>query len=184
MEKSFSIRLSTTGDIDRIMEIYESAKYFMRSTGNFKQWTGGYPDKETILKDIYRKCHYLAEDEEGNLFMAFSFIVGEDPTYKVIENGEWLNDKPYGTIHRIASSGLQGGMLKECVRYCADMIDNIRIDTHVDNGPMQSALHKLNFSLCGIIYLADGSPRLAFQKDYRPEITIPIDLKSSNPHVL
>lgn len=180
MEKTFSIRPSTSRDIDRIMEVYESAKYFMRSCGNFKQWTGGYPDKNTILFDIARCCHYLAEDEEGNLLMVFSFIIGEDPTYKVIENGAWLNDRPYGTIHRIASSGMQGGMLKECVRFCADMIDNIRVDTHSDNGPMQSALHKLNFTLCGIIYLTDGSQRLAFQKDYRQEINLPIDFKSFN----
>ncbi len=109
--------------------------------------------------------------------MVFTFIIGEDPTYKEIENGAWLNDKPYGTIHRIASSGRQGGMLKASVRYCAQMIDNIRIDTHADNGPMQNALHRLNFTFCGIIYVADGSPRLAFQKDFRPKITLPIDFR-------
>lgn len=180
MEDSFTIRRSTARDIDRIMEVYESAKYFMRSCGNFKQWTAGYPDKNTILNDIVHFSHFLAEDEEGNILMVFSFILGEDPTYKVIEEGAWLNNKPYGTIHRIASSGMQGGMLKACVRYCATMIDNIRIDTHAENGPMQNALHRLNFKLCGIIYVADGSQRLAFQKDFRPEISIPIDFNSIN----
>lgn len=178
MEESFTIRLSAPQDIDRIMEVYESAKYYMRSCGNFKQWIGGYPDRATILTDIYRRCHYLAEDEEGSLLMVFSFIIGEDSTYNVIEGGKWLNDRPYGTIHRIASSGVEGGMLKACVDFCRVMIDNIRIDTHSDNGPMQNALHKLNFTFCGIIYIADGSPRLAFQKDFRPEITLPIDFKS------
>lgn len=133
---------------------------------------------KTILADIRHSNHYLAEDEEGEILMVFSFILGDDPTYKVIEKGHWLNDRPYGTIHRIASSGMQGGMLKACVRYCAAMIDNIRIDTHADNGPMQRVLHKLNFKLCGIIYTSDGSPRLAFQKDFRPEIIIPIAFNS------
>ena len=178
MEESFTIRLSTPQDIDSIMETYESAKYYMRTCGNFNQWIGGYPDRDTILTDIHRRCHYLAEDEEGTILMVFSFIIGVDPTYKVIENGAWLNDRPYGTIHRIASSGQQGGMLKACVRYCSVMIDNIRIDTHSDNGPMQKALHKLNFTFCGIIYVADGSPRLAFHKDFCPEITLPIDFNS------
>lgn len=174
-EESFAIRLSMPQDIDRIMKVYESAKNYMRSTGNFKQWTGGYPDKETILSDISHRCHYLAEDKDGNLLMVFSFIVGPDPTYNRIEKGAWLNDRPYGTIHRIASSGMHGGMLKACVSFCVTLIDNIRIDTHADNGPMQNALHKLNFSFCGIIHLTDGSPRLAFHKDFRPEIMLPID---------
>ena len=159
------------------MGIYDSAKYYMRSQGNFDQWTGGYPDRDTILTDIAHWSHYLAEDEEGNLLMVFSFILGDDPTYKVIEHGKWLNDKPYGTIHRIASAGVRGGMLKACVDYCKKMTDNIRIDTHADNSPMQNALHRLEFSFCGLIYTADGSPRLAFQKDFRPKITMEIDFR-------
>ncbi len=178
MKDLFSIRRSTPMDIDRIMEVYDVAKRYMRQCGNFGQWTDGYPDKNIILTDIARKNHYLAEDEEGEILMVFTFIIGTDPTYKVIESGAWLNDRPYGTIHRIASNGTQGGMLKACVRYCANMIDNIRIDTHADNSPMQRALHHLNFSLCGVIHLADGSPRLAFQKDFRPTIVLPIDFYS------
>ena len=164
-------------DLDRIMEVYESAKYFMRSQGNFGQWTGGYPDRATVMTDIAHWCHYLAEDEEGNILMVFSFILGEDPTYMTIEHGKWLNDKPYGTIHRIASAGIRGGMLKACVDFCKEIIDNIRIDTHADNSPMQNALHRLKFDFCGIIYTSDGSPRLAFQKDFRPEITMEIDFR-------
>ena len=178
MERDFSIRRSTPRDIDRIMEVYDSAKRFMRTQGNLDQWTDGYPDRNTIMTDIAHWSHYLADDDEGNILMVFSFILGDDPTYKVIENGRWLNDKPYGTIHRIASSGMRGGMLKECVDFCKETIDNIRIDTHPDNGPMQNALHRLEFSFCGIIYTSDGSPRLAFQKDFRHEITIEIDFRS------
>ena len=177
MEKNLSIRRSTPDDIDRIMEVYESARHYMRSQGNSGQWTGGYPARDTILTDIAHWSHYLAEDEEGNILMAFTFIIGEDPTYKVIENGNWLNDKPYGTIHRIASSGMRGGMMKECVDYCKELIDNIRIDTHADNSPMQNALHRLKFRSCGIIYTADGSPRLAFQRAYRQQITMEIDFR-------
>lgn len=178
MENDFSIRRSTPNDIDRILEVYESAKRFMRSKGNLTQWAGAYPDRDTILTDIAHWSHYLAEDDEGNILMVFSFILGADPTYNLIEGGAWLNDKPYGTIHRIASSGMRGGMLKACVEYCKEIIDNIRIDTHADNSPMQNALHRLKFRHCGIIYTADGSPRLAFQKDFRPTITMEIDFKS------
>lgn len=174
MENKITIRHSSIEDLDRIMHVYESAKKYMRSTGNLNQWSGGYPYRETIKEDIAHYCHYIAEDEEGNIFMVFSFIPGEDPTYHKIEEGKWLNDKPYGTIHRIASTGVRGGMLETCVKYCKEIIDNIRIDTHSENGPMQNALHRLGFQCCGIIYTTDGSPRLAFQKDYRSEITLDI----------
>lgn len=177
MNTEFSIRRSVKGDIDRIMEVYDSARQYMRSQGNFGQWTGGYPDRNTILTDIAHWSHYIAEDEDGEVLMVFSFILGADPTYKEIEGGKWLNDKPYGTIHRIASTGRKGGMLKACVDFCKEAIDNIRIDTHADNSPMQNALHRLNFHCCGVIHTDDGSPRLAFHKDFRPEITMEIDFR-------
>lgn len=164
MEKGIEIRQSNAGDFDRIMEVYESAKKFMRSRGNMTQWTGGYPSRELILNDIALGHHFIGFDDEGEVLMVFSFILGEDPTYKKIEGGEWLNDKPYGTIHRIASSGSRGGMLKECVRFCFAFTDNIRIDTHADNAEMQQAILHSGFKYCGIIHIADGSPRLAFQK--------------------
>ena len=41
---------------------------------------------------------------------------------------------------------------------------NIRIDTHKDNKIMQGLLARHGFSYCGIIYLKNGSPRLAYQR--------------------
>mgnify|MGYP002933455973 FL=1 len=43
--------------------------------------------------------------EEGAIHGVFAFILGEDPTYRVIEQGAWLSDAPYGTIHAVASDG-------------------------------------------------------------------------------
>jgi RimJ/RimL family protein N-acetyltransferase len=43
-------------------------------------------------------------------------------------------------------------------------IPNIRIDTHRDNAIMQHLLEKNGFVKCGIIYVEDGSPRIAYQK--------------------
>ena len=169
-----TIRQSTPGDIDCIMPVYEQARDFMRSRGNTSQWTGGYPSRDIIMEDIAHGYHYIGEDEDGEILMVFSFIVGADPTYALIEGGEWLNDAPYGTIHRIASTGLKGGMLRECVRFCSRFADNIRIDTHADNGEMQRAIKHSGFAYCGIIHLADGSPRIAFQKECRPPILFEI----------
>lgn len=157
------IRKSRLEDIPQIMPVYEAAKRFMRSKGNMTQWTGGYPSEEVIASDIAKGNHYLGI-EDGKVICVFTFIIGPDPTYDVIEDGQWLNDKPYGTIHRIASSGMRGGLLAECVDYCFELIDNIRIDTHADNSPMLEGVAKLGFTRCGIIHLLDGAPRTAFQK--------------------
>ena len=40
--------------------------------------------------------------------------------------------------------------------------NNIRIDTHWDNKPMQGALAKAGFHYCGFTHLLDGDERLAY----------------------
>lgn len=159
------IRKSKLEDIENIMPIYESAKRFMRKNGNMTQWIGGYPSVEVIKRDIQNGNHYIATTEGGAVAFVFTFIIGDDPTYSVIEDGRWANEKPYGTIHRIASSGKASGSLKKTVDFCFSMIDNLRIDTHADNSPMLNGLKRLGFRRCGIIYTDDGSPRVAFQKE-------------------
>ena len=90
------------------------------------------------------------------------FISGlaADPTYAVID-GAWHSDRPYGTIHRIASDG-SGGILGTAVAFGKSRTDYLRIDTHEDNKVMQHAIEKLGFRRCGIIHLSDGSPRIAY----------------------
>ena len=39
----------------------------------------------------------------------------------------------------------------------------IRVDTHEGNIPMRKMLEKQGFVYCGVIHLADGSPRVAYQ---------------------
>lgn len=92
----------------------------------------------------------------------FAFIPGEDPTYRYIEDGSWHWNRPYGTIHRLASRGTARGVAKACFDFCREKIPYLRIDTHADNHPMQSAVLRYGFRKCGTIYLTDGSPRIAF----------------------
>jgi len=47
---------------------------------------------------------------------------------------------------------------------CQRRYNNIRIDTHRDNAIMQHNIEKHGFTYCGIIYLANGDERLAYQK--------------------
>ena len=53
--------------------------------------------------------------------------------------------------------------MREVLRFAFTMTDNIRIDTHRDNQTMRRLLARYGFIECGIIYLANGDERLAFQ---------------------
>lgn len=92
----------------------------------------------------------------------FSFIIGEEPTYQVIKNGKWTDDRLYGTIHRLASSGIVKGIARACFEYCIKQIDYIRIDTHKDNISMQTAIERFGFHKCGNIYVKGGAERIAY----------------------
>ena len=164
MKSAIKIRKSVSEDIPSIIRVFESARKFMRLKDNPNQWNDGYPGEKDVLKDIANGNSYVGINPEGEIVMTFAFIKGEDPTYKNIFDGQWLNNEDYGTIHRIASNGKNSGVLKAACDFCFQNVENIRIDTHEDNSPMLKALENLNFSQCGIIYCRDGSPRIAFQK--------------------
>lgn len=161
------IRRSNRKDIDAIMECYETARQYMRANGNASQWVNGYPSRELVESDIASGAGYVGEDEEGRPVMAFAFIIGDDPTYADIRDGEWLDRRPYGTIHRLGSNGRQRGVLRACVSFCLGIIDNIRLDTHADNLTMQRGVEALGFAKCGIIFCQDGTPRIAYQLSNR-----------------
>ena len=156
-----NIRLAHHDELDEILSIFDTARTFMRNHGNLTQWSNGYPSRELLITDIRQKQLFVCE-QNGHLCGVFAFILGEDPTYTVIENGSWPNSEPYGTIHRIASNGQQKGVLSAAVNFALQYCSNLRADTHADNTVMQNALLKLHFTYCGIIYVSDGTPRLAY----------------------
>lgn len=164
MEDDMKIRRSTMEDVENILSIFESAKKFMRENNNVSQWSDDYPNTENIIEDIENGNSYVGESPDGEIVMTFAFITGEDPTYKIITKGQWLNEDPYGTIHRIASNGKMRGVLRNACDYCFKEVENIRIDTHKDNKSMLNALDNLGFHKCGEIICRDGTPRIAFQK--------------------
>ena len=157
------IRKAALEDIDQIMEIYGTARQFMADNGNQTQWAPGHPSRERIHKDVNEGVGYVIEDNEG-IQGVFAFILGEDSTYGIIEKGRWLNDTPYGTIHRLASSGRVKGIAAECFDWCCEQHPNVRVDTHENNKVMQHLIEKSGFIKCGRIYAEDGTPRIAYQK--------------------
>jgi RimJ/RimL family protein N-acetyltransferase len=63
----------------------------------------------------------------------------------------------------LASDGSKNGFFVRCVDFCRGRIDHLRIDTHRDNVVMQHLIDKNGFQRCGIIYLANGDPRIAYE---------------------
>ena len=55
------------------------------------------------------------------------------------------------------------GIMKAVVDYFKEHYQNTRIDTYADNVVMQKQMMRNKFKKCGIIYVADGTPRIAYQ---------------------
>ena len=112
---------------------------------------------------LYLQASHVVE-EAGTVHGAFAFLVGEDPTYQVIEGGAWKSAAPYGTLHRVAGDGEVHGLFGQMVAFAWANIPHLRIDTHENNAVMRRLIEKYGFAPCGIIYTDDGSPRLAFER--------------------
>lgn len=157
------IRKACPEDLDRLMDIFDCARRFMQSVGNANQWINGYPQRELVASEIEASHCYVCEDNNGTVVATFSFIGEPDPNYTYIEQGNWRNDEPYYVIHRLASDGSCRGIGQYCLTWCMQQTSNIRVDTHADNKVMQQLLERNGFLPCGIIYVANGTPRIAYQ---------------------
>ena len=162
------IRRSTPRDLPRMMEIYAFARRFMAEHGNPNQWgPTNWPPEALIRNDIEKGDSYVCVDDGGVVVGTFYFIQGRDiePTYRHIIDGAWLDDGPYGVVHRIASDGCVPGVGSFCLNWAYERCGHLRIDTHGDNTVMQSLLKKLGFVHCGTIFVEeDAFPRLAYEK--------------------
>lgn len=157
------IRPAAPADLEAMLAVYAAARAFMARTGNPHQWgDDGYPKRELLERDIAQGHSYVIEGEDGAVHAVFFYAPGPDPTYAVIEDGAWLNHRPYGVIHRIAGDGQIRGVLAQAVAFCRELCPEVRIDTHHDNRVMQGALAKQGFRRCGVIHLENGDPRIAY----------------------
>lgn len=151
-------------DISGIMQVMEAAKRIMRQSGNMHQWGDGYPSETVIFSDMEKHGGFVIEDE-GSIVAYFAFLPSPEPTYSEIYDGEWIDDTlPYHVIHRIASYPEVHGIFNTIMDFCFSHDANIRIDTHRDNLIMQHNILKHGFYYCGIILLANGDERLAYQR--------------------
>ena len=160
----FSIRSATGEDLAGIMAVLAAAKDIMRSSGNAFQWVGNYPSEEVVLEDIrLGNGHVVLTGDR--LVGYFAFMPSPEPTYGKIYDGAWLDDsRPYHVVHRIGSYPEVHGVFKAVMDWCFGQDPNIRIDTHRDNRIMQHCILGYGFAYCGIIYLASGDERQAYQR--------------------
>jgi len=158
------IREASYDDIEDILKVMDAARGIMRASGNFHQWGDSYPGADAIRGDILRDGGFVIEDD-GNIVGYFAFLPSPEPTYFEIEDGAWLEDSSaYHVIHRIASFPDAHGIFGDMLEWCSRRERNIRIDTHRDNMIMQHLIEKHGFTYCGIIHLASGDERLAYQR--------------------
>ena len=166
---TWRIEKTQTEQLETVMQLYANARRFMAEHGNPNQWGSNFPTSELIEADIAAGDSYVCM-VDGRIAAVFYHRAGfqcgvaDDPDYERIEEGSWLNQDDYGVVHRITSDGQTKGVASYCLQWALEQCGNIKIDTYRDNVVMQNMLKKNGFSYCGLVYMEDGSERLAFQK--------------------
>lgn len=172
-------RLSSAGDIDRIMDILADGRRSLASLG-IDQWQGGYPYRDAIESDVARGDSYVVQDDAGAVVATAMVGFAGEPDYDRIEAGSWLTagtsaNPCYGVVHRLAVLASEQGrgaaafMLANAERlaYARDRC-SVRVDTHPGNAPMRRLLEKCGYDACGTIYIAhaeEATPdRVAYEK--------------------
>lgn len=120
-----------------------------------------FPDTRQALTEDFSRAMHTCTD--FTVHAVFAFLPGKEPDYDRIEDGCWISDSDYRAVHRVASDGTLRGVVRQCMDYCKSQCNHLRIDTHRDNLVMQHQLEKNDFQRRGIIYLADGSSRIAYE---------------------
>ena len=97
-------RGATRKDLPQILKIYAHAREVMKASGNPTQWGDHFPPEEQLAEDIdaNRLFLYLVN---GQLEGVFAFILGPDPTYRTITDGQWPPPSSPGAWSTARASG-------------------------------------------------------------------------------
>lgn len=163
------LRKATKQDVNDILLIIDEAIAYLKSQ-NIDQWQNNYPNRQSIIHDINNGVSFVYE-LHNQVIGTMALILDKDVDYDIIEDGQWLNDEAYLTIHRIAiknkfkNSGVALNMMDQAFHYALQHHRyNVRIDTHPDNKAMCRFLEKQQFEYCGVVYINKIAKRLAYQK--------------------
>jgi RimJ/RimL family protein N-acetyltransferase len=156
-------------DINNIMKIINQAQAYFKEQG-ISQWQNNYPNTETISNDVANNYSYVLL-KDSKIVATVAVCFDGEKTYDSIYEGEWICNHGFAVIHRIAVDntykglGLSSQIIKNIEKLCFDKrVNSIKVDTHKENISMKKLLKKNKFQYCGVIYLEDGSKRVAFEK--------------------
>lgn len=166
------IRKTTTADEEALAALFCEARATIAQLG-IDQWQNGYPSLAVIRNDSALARSYAVTDGE-QLIGTFVLIEDGEPTYDTIYGGDWKtgnDNNSYLAIHRVAVSvrmrgkGISTAILNYAERRARALGRvSLRIDTHEGNVVMRRMLEKHGFLFCGVIYLENGDPRVAYEK--------------------
>ena len=164
-------RRATAADIDDILRLIGEARAFIGALG-IDQWQDGYPDRETLLRDVALDQLYVFA-EAGRVAAVAALSLLPEPAYDGL-NGRWGVEGRYLTIHRMAldddhrGGGLAAALLDQAERIARENgCGALRIDTHQGNAAMRRFVEKHGFLYRGeVLYpMKAGDPvRLAYEK--------------------
>lgn len=166
------VRLANEEDLQEVIDLTARVKEEYFEANGIPQWTDDYPAEIDFARDLQAGRLFVMHMGECLIGYA-SMEVAEDPCYGEIEGGSWKEEGPYVLIHRFAINpdwhrmGM-GTVLMALADKLAEAkgAKSARSDTHEKNAGMIALLEKCGFEKRGTIHLEDGSPRIAFEKDY------------------
>ena len=162
-------RRGTMLDVIAVTRIYDGARKIMKESG-IPQWQEGVPGRESFITDVQNGAAYVIEDD-GKVIGTVQ-IIDCEPYYDVITDGAWTTDNAL-VAHRVAVSndcrkhGVGSMLIAEAEKIARQMgKEALRLDTHEKNFRMRGMLEKNGFKEVGIVYMPDGSPRIAYEKTF------------------
>lgn len=161
------VRQARLKDLDAMMNVYTKAQEYMKHNGN-PQWVLFSFTREDVMKDIESGDYFVVE-REGRVCGSMGLPVGIEEAYAYgLDEGKWLYDGEYATVHKLASDGTEHGIFKELLEYGKTICPHIRLDTHRDNDTMHYLVGQLGFHYCGtFIGKKSGMTWVAYEAIFR-----------------
>ena len=166
------IRKAKDADFGAMQALFDEARKTIATLG-INQWQNGEPSPEVVREDIALGQSYVITDGDA-LCATFALMNESEPLYDDIYSGAWKtgnDNRNYQAIHRVAVAVFMRGKgtSTAIINYAAETARkrgrvSLRIDTHEGNAVMRRMLEKHGFELCGVIYLKNGDPRVAYEK--------------------
>jgi GNAT superfamily N-acetyltransferase len=165
MQTNFSI--AKPNHIPQIWAILQKAIARRKADGS-NQWQDGYPNQESLQKDIDQKEGFILTQGESIIGYT-AVLINDEPAYADIE-GKWLTGGDFVVYHRVAiaeefiGKGFAKVMINHIHHYATEKgIYSVKADTNFDNNAMLKIFNDLGYSYCGEVYFR-GSARKAFEK--------------------